>query len=132
MLRFGHAENIIPFISAFNLYKDDIFDGMAHRYEEMHERAFKNSKISPFSSNVAFVLLKCNGEHGNFEYKVKVLLNELPMRLIKAGNLQCEKKQNLNDDHSVCDFQTFKKSLIEGIECFSNPFVCDNDDKGEL
>ena len=65
VLRFGHAENIFPLFTWFGLFKDEQ-KLMASNFELNLQRKFKSAILSPFSSNVAFVLNKWD----QIDYKV--------------------------------------------------------------
>jgi multiple inositol-polyphosphate phosphatase/2,3-bisphosphoglycerate 3-phosphatase len=71
----------------------------ADNQEEMKDRAFRGSRINPFSSNIAFVLYDCDNSHaamdlhrfteqdirnlpGHFEkFMIQVLVNEKSVKL---------------------------------------------------
>ena len=132
MLRFGHAENILPLVTSFNLFKDEVPLKGDNYYDQAH-RLFKSNIITPFSSNIALVLLKCNNTDN---YKVKLLVNELPIGIINSGNLECndeESSENLKLKDSICNYLNFKQKLIENNKnCFSNENVCEVNEKEEL
>lgn len=78
-------------------------------------RKFKTGKFSPFSSNLAFVLNKCDDN----DYKISVFLNELPVTLFNTGDLSCSKHlMNTNSklSGSVCSFKDFKSQLNNYIQ----------------
>jgi len=107
LLRFGHAENIIPLVTALGLFKDDE-PLKASNFEKSHNRNFKSSLLSPFSSNVAFILNKCNTDNS---FKVSLFVNELPVWHVKeAGNLECAAGAGKNFS-SVCSLNDLKKQL---------------------
>ena len=48
MLRFGHAENMYPLMTALGLYRDK--DQLrSDNYEAQHDRKFKSGSFTPFS-----------------------------------------------------------------------------------
>lgn len=102
VLRFGHAENIIPLVTSLGLFNSSIrLD--AGNFELNRNRTFRNALLTPFSSNVAFVLYSCQ----NSDYKVRVYLNELPLSEMNAGRLLCAR----GSDPSTCDFIDFKNQM---------------------
>jgi len=104
LLRFGHAENIIPLVTALGLYKNDK-PLKARNFENNHDRKFKSSLLSPFSSNVAFVLQKCDSDSS---FKVSLFVNELPVWQTKeAGGLECA----AGEERSECLFDALQKQL---------------------
>ena len=136
LLRFGHAENIIPLITSLNLFKDNL-PLKSDNYKNQHHRLFKSGVIAPFSSNIALVLLKCNEKA---DFRVKLLINELPVGVINAGELECNHEIKNFSSHlklkdSICNFETFKEKLTHTNEyCFKNENFCDisNYEKQEL
>lgn len=114
-LRFGHAENIFPLATALGLFKEE--DHLyASNFEYKLKRRFKSAYMSPFSSNIAFVLNKCK----NNDFKMSVFVNELPLSQLDAGNLEC----SLNKNHSitsklnksVCDLEDLRNQLNNYIK----------------
>lgn len=104
VLRFGHAENIIPLVTSLGLFNNSIrLD--AGNFELNRNRTFRNALLTPFSSNVAFVLYSCQ----NSDYKVRVYLNELPLSEMNAGRLLCAG----GSDPSTCNFVDFKSQMKE-------------------
>lgn len=81
---FGHAETVVPLITLLGLFTEG--DALrAGNFEAQRNRTFKTSKISPFSTNVAFVLQNCSertpsGSDTNV-FKVQLLINEQPIQL---------------------------------------------------
>lgn len=124
LIRVGHAENIIPLITALGLFKDS--DGLKYdNFLENFNRKFKGEVISPFAANVAFVLHKCNHSSDNSDdiykrYKVNLLVNELPVGMIGAGDLECALNQKgevekSSHNGSFCDYSAFKSQLYDFI-----------------
>jgi hypothetical protein len=136
LLRFGHAENVFPLVTALELFKDDHELTSANFIENLNRR-FKSAVLTPFSSNLAFVLHRCNKlyeeeknaapaiENNNGEmttnsiYKVSILVNELPVAEINAGKLKCHEKNANNrkykNDGSLCDYVDFKNQMSDYI-----------------
>ena len=130
IFRFAHAETLLPFLTLLGLYKDD--KALLGTNFMMHQtRLFRTSKISPFSANIAFVLLDCSeggeGKENNDDdddqngkskdnvydgrrhnnYKVQVLHNELPVRLPFCDSDVCPLevvRHHLKRHIEQCDF----------------------------
>jgi multiple inositol-polyphosphate phosphatase/2,3-bisphosphoglycerate 3-phosphatase len=112
LLRFGHAENMYPLITALGLFRDKS-QLRSDNYADMLERRFKSGRLTPFSANVAFVMHKCGNNNGPKEdnYKVSVLINELPVWQLKnSGKLQCEKGNH------ICKYSDLKQQLSKYLK----------------
>jgi hypothetical protein len=117
----------LPLITNLNLFKDNI-PLKSDNYHDVGDRLFKSSIISPFSSNIAMVLLKCNDS----QFKIKLLLNELPVGFIKAGKLKCTGNGTGNFKESICNHDIFKENLFnENRDCFKKNF-CETFENEEL
>lgn len=112
----------MPILAALNLYidKDPV---TADNYDKLGPNRRYNASIwGPFTAQFSFVLYKCpiEGDDINSQYKVHVLLNELPIKVIEGGSLKCTemKKSNkkLADDGSLCDYVHFKSQLLPFID----------------
>ncbi len=130
LLRFCHAENILPLVASLRIFKDvDVLK--ADNYENQTMRLFKTSVIAPFSSNIAFVLFKCSGD-SNKTYKVQTLINELPVGVIESGRLAC----SLGNDRfgplkdSICNLDDLVNLLGNQTSCHKE--ICNDDQKTEL
>jgi hypothetical protein len=131
LLRFCHAENILPLVASLGIFKD-VDELNAENYESQRARLFRSSKITPFSSNIAFVLLKCV-DGSKAIHKVQTLINELPVGVIDSGRLPCS-----TDDtrfgrlkESICDHTDLIKLLEQQTKCHKD--ICfDSDEKVEL
>uniref|UniRef100_H2ZCE5 Multiple inositol polyphosphate phosphatase 1 n=1 Tax=Ciona savignyi TaxID=51511 RepID=H2ZCE5_CIOSA len=114
VLRFGHAETLIPLLCLLGLYQDDV-RLTAHNFpRHRHSRKFRTGTFSPFAGNVAIVLYKFGTN-----FKIAVVVNE---RVVKLPFAQCH----------YCDYSTFKHLLskrLEGIKCNT---VCDLNRHTEL
>jgi len=77
-LRFAHAETILPFVCLLGLYQDPFV--LHWNSPGLDTRQWHSSIISPFAANVALALYNCNGV-----YKVKLLLNEVPVPIPRCG-----------------------------------------------
>lgn len=60
--------------------------------------------MSPFSSNLAFVLYKCNKT--DEPYRIRILVNEIPLEMLHSNGIQCSAKKN-----SDCNFSNFSSML---------------------
>ena len=114
VLRFGHAENFLALVGALQIFENEL-PLLADNFKENLNRRFRTASITPFSSNVAFVLHKCNNvgkETDEFSsYKIHLLVNELPISQINAGELKCNEASS--KDGSFCRFVDMKKMLSE-------------------
>ena len=113
LLRFGHAENMFPLVSAMGLFKDE--NTLRHNNYDLNlDRKFKSARMSPFAANMAFVLHKCNANDKPIKslydrFKVNLLVNEMPIELYGLSEkLACAKD---NSALSVCDFKHFKQHV---------------------
>ncbi len=145
LLRFGHAENMFPLVTALGLFRNER-ELKADNFKENLERRFRSGRLTPFSANAAFVLHRChdaqderkdsNGKKNASvydKYKISVLINELPIaKLINAGELTCAQKNNhLKKDYgSLCDYDDLKQHLSDYIDK-SYDQVCDLNKKPE-
>ena len=92
IFRSSHAETIMPFFALLGLNIDPV-RLTANNFDEMKNRKFRPSCISPFSGNAYFVLYDC----GNKKHKIQLYINEW---LVKIPC--CESEYD-------CDFDTFLK-----------------------
>ena len=104
LLRFGHAENMFPLVTTLGLFYDS--NGLkSNNFRENLNRKFKSGILTPFSANLAFILHKCPSN----SYKVKLLINELPIDMIShAGKLECTKNSQIR---STCNIMDLKHQL---------------------
>ena len=58
IFRFGHYGTVVRLLSLLGLFKDDE-PLKANNFERHTNRKFRNSRIGPFSTNLAFVLYEC-------------------------------------------------------------------------
>jgi hypothetical protein len=61
VLRFGHAETVMPLFVFFNLFKDPKPLLHSTPESEWSKRQWNTSKICPFQANIAFFLADCAG-----------------------------------------------------------------------
>lgn len=83
---------------------------LAQNFQQHLNRKFKSSLLTPFASNVAFVLNDCNNE----DYKISVLVNELPVGKLNAGKLACVSSDEMNE--SICNYHDLKLLLSDSLE----------------
>ncbi|KAM9955958.1 hypothetical protein ACTFIW_002166 [Dictyostelium discoideum] len=117
ILRFGHAETIIPFISLLGLYKDEQKLFANSSTEQIENRKFRTSVVSPYASNIAMFLFDCGSSDG---FKILVQHNELPVLVPGC-------------DEIYCDYQQFKSIFKQGIDNFKWNSYCNinnNDGSG--
>jgi len=84
-LRFAHAETIMPLSAVLGFYKDNYTLTADLTQEQINNRIWTTSKVSPFASNMAFVLYQC----GNNEYRVKITLNEVEFTFPGCDEIYC-------------------------------------------
>lgn len=80
VLYFGHAETLIPVLTALGLFRDAAHlraSNMVH----MSGRRFRTSAIAPFAGNVALELYRCGAGEKSKEtqFRVRPLVNEQPV-----------------------------------------------------
>jgi multiple inositol-polyphosphate phosphatase/2,3-bisphosphoglycerate 3-phosphatase len=113
-MRFGHAETLLPLQALLGLHKDEPKLRAGNQAIHM-DRKFKTSKISPFSSNIMFVLFKCDAVTETGEpmdkYMVQMLHNEMPM--IIPG---CKEE--------FCSFATFKSHYQHILDTCDFEDIC--------
>ncbi len=75
----------MPLLSLLGLFKDDEHL-RADNFDQMQERRFRTSIVSPFAANVAFILHKCEEIYHSEPrvqsdlFKVQILVNEKPVK----------------------------------------------------
>ncbi|KYQ96649.1 multiple inositol polyphosphate phosphatase [Tieghemostelium lacteum] len=127
ILRFAHAETVIPFLTLLGLY-NDTFTLMANSTaEQIANRKFRTSIISPYASNIGFFLLDC-GEEG---FKIKIEHNELAIQIPGCDSLYCDYSQftklfeqvrqfDWNDYCDISSGQPHKDSQEPSVHSSSN------------
>ncbi|RMZ98483.1 multiple inositol polyphosphate phosphatase 1 isoform X1 [Brachionus plicatilis] len=108
LLRFGHAENIIPLLSVLNLFRDP-YQLTHDKFSQVKDRYFKTAVMSPFASNLAFVLHKCNNTIEPF--RIKILVNEMPLEMLHTGRVECS-----FESKSECSYSKFSSMLKNFLE----------------
>ena len=117
---------MIPMIATLGLFRDESHL-KAENFMKNLNRQFRVDNFSPFSANLAFVLQKCTNEKEREkagdtldQYKVHILINELPVNIINGGELLCGKMNANNsllvNDGSLCDFKHFKSQLDDYLK----------------
>lgn len=84
-LRFAHAEDIMPFTALLGLFKDSYPLTADLTPEQIENRKWRDSIISPFAANYAFALYECTGN----QYKVKLVHNEVEYNIPGCSSLYC-------------------------------------------
>lgn len=64
--------------------------------------------MSPFASNIAFVLYKC--DKTSEPYQIKILVNEIPLEMLHSNGIQCSTEKK-----SVCSFSKFSSMLNDFV-----------------
>jgi len=76
-IRFTHESIIFPLTAILNLDSDPISVMKSNSSEEtIQNRKFRTSKISPFASNLAFVLYNCSSSKSDSDFRVRLIQNE--------------------------------------------------------
>ncbi|OQS04531.1 ankyrin 2,3/unc44 [Thraustotheca clavata] len=75
--RFAHAETILPLFCVLGLCPDSKLRASLS-YDELKQRTYKVSNISPFAANLMFHLYECPTTP---EYRIQLLVNEDPLPL---------------------------------------------------
>jgi len=88
-LRFAHAETMIPFVSLLGLFSDATPITEDSTPDEIENRNFRTSIISPFAANVLFSLYQCAAG----EFKVKLLHNEAEYVIPGCDSMYCSYTQ---------------------------------------
>lgn len=88
-MRFGHAETIMPMVAILGLFKDPQPLMANWSPEQIRNRQWRTSVITPFASNTNMVLYSCPAQQSGPEFKVKVLVNEQEMQLPGCSSLYC-------------------------------------------
>jgi len=83
MFYFGHSSNVFSAIVRLGFAKD-ISPLLSSNFDDMRDRKWKSSFLSPFASNVMAVLYECHGLK-----KVTFFVNEIPMVVEKYGCTLC-------------------------------------------
>lgn len=81
---FAHAETLMPLISLFGLYEDDVLWRHDTPKETWMERKFRSSQIMPFAANIGFLLFDCDQEPF-----IKILHNEKEAVVPGCGSTWC-------------------------------------------
>lgn len=89
-LFFAHAETVIPLVAILGLFKDAQPlvppQNETTWQQQMQNRQWRTSQISPFAANVMFVVTQCDGD----ALQVQVLVNERPIPIPKCNHaLSC-------------------------------------------
>jgi hypothetical protein len=74
ILRFGHAETIIPFYVAMKMFRDKGLLSGAMPFDELIASNFRPGCFSPFEANMVLESYDCAGEP-----KIRMLMNESPI-----------------------------------------------------
>ncbi|CAH1736207.1 multiple inositol polyphosphate phosphatase 1-like [Aphis gossypii] len=80
---FGHSSNVFSAIVRLGFARDTI-PLLSSNFNNMRDRKWKSSYLSPFASNLMAVLYECHGVK-----KVTFFVNEVPMTVEKYGCTLC-------------------------------------------
>ncbi|XP_022180136.1 multiple inositol polyphosphate phosphatase 1-like isoform X2 [Myzus persicae] len=80
---FGHSSNVFSAIVRLGFARDTT-PLLSSNFNDMRDRKWKSSYLSPFASNVMAALYECHGEK-----KVTFFVNEVPMMVEKYGCTLC-------------------------------------------
>lgn len=83
-IAFGHAETILPVLTAFGLFKDSR-TLLANNFAQNTYRKFHGAEISPFAANIAVGLYRCSAEN----YVTKFFVNEVAVHIPACGHTIC-------------------------------------------
>lgn len=83
MFYFGHSTNVFSAIVRLGFARDTT-PLLSSNFNDMRDRKWKSSYLSPFASNLMAVLYDCHGEK-----KVTFFVNEIPMTVEKYGCTLC-------------------------------------------
>lgn len=115
---FGHAETTIPLMTLLGLFHDER-PLKADNYRQQRDRQFRTSKISSFSSNVAFVLHECDSDQlvknemdskssdgiGSRRHMLELLVNERPVNI-----------QSVSCSGKLCPYETIRRRYATYID----------------
>ncbi|KAG8181954.1 hypothetical protein JTE90_026895 [Oedothorax gibbosus] len=87
VLQFSHAGGIKKVYPLFGLFRDEI-PLTADAFCEQNDRKWRSSLISPFNSNIAFILYQCPDEH-----KVAIFHNEKAVQVNGCSSKLCSYKE---------------------------------------
>uniref|UniRef100_A0A4W3JT58 Multiple inositol polyphosphate phosphatase 1 n=1 Tax=Callorhinchus milii TaxID=7868 RepID=A0A4W3JT58_CALMI len=113
VLRFGHAETLLPILTLMGYFKDKN-PLLADNFAEQKNRKFRSGRISPFAANLIFVLYRCEKAQDLAEkYKLQLLLNEKPLPFLHNGD-------------SVAGYGEVKSHYEHALEVRSFDNVCED------
>lgn len=102
VLKFGHAETIVPLILALNLFKDGFQLKADTPIEMIQNRKWIISEIAPFSANLLIEVRELN-----LKKRVSFFMNEEKMSLGCDGDCTLEELEVLFSDLIGCDYDLF-------------------------
>ncbi|XP_032825031.1 multiple inositol polyphosphate phosphatase 1-like [Petromyzon marinus] len=125
VLRFGHAETLIPLLTLLGFFKDKA-DLLYDNYSSMHDRNFRTSTFCPYASNLVFVLSQCEGlgscerdeetncanEGEDSTFYIQLYLNEIPLHLDACGA-------------TICPYHKFKNYYVNILTQFQFKSECE-------
>lgn len=83
---FSHSEAVLPLLSLLGINEDGLV--LTHsNFEQVQERKYRVSKMSPFSANVGFLLMECEAVPLK---RVMTLVQEKPVQLPQCDRIDCD------------------------------------------
>lgn len=83
MFYFGHSSNVLSTIVRLGFARDT-YPLLSSNFDDMRNRQWKSSYLSPFAANIMAVLYECHGKK-----HVTFFINEVPMLVKKYGCTLC-------------------------------------------
>lgn len=107
-VRFAHAETLIPLVTRMGLFHQedisDIYDGSVGVHSStVRQRKWRSGQIAPFGGNLLFEVHSCKANE-KFETFVKVVLNEVPVRVCSESIMCSFEELSLLLDPNDCNF----------------------------
>lgn len=117
----SHKTVLLSIMAALGLY-DDGKPVLASNKDQMAERNFQTSRITPFSSNIGFVLYSCQPNQGTRTFRIEVMVNEQPVKLPACDSFLCPYEQVRNAYAGlidICKFQQTCEKPLPKLDTFS-------------
>lgn len=110
---FGHSSNVFSAIVRLGFARDTS-PLLSSNFNDMRDRKWKSSYLSPFAANVMAALYECHGEN-----KVTFFVNEVPMVVEKYGCILCPWTliENLFDPIVSSPSCTFEENSLASRVC---------------
>ncbi|PRP85356.1 histidine acid phosphatase-like protein [Planoprotostelium fungivorum] len=92
-LRFAHAETIMPLAALLGLQRDEAYPTADWSDEQIKNRKWKGSHVTPFAANIAFITYNCSASSSPRDYRVQLLQNEVPIAFPGCESPLCPLQQ---------------------------------------